>query len=319
MRRIDLNLFRVFESVMRHRSIVGASRDLRITPSAVSHALTRLRATLEDPLFVASEGGMEPTARALELAPRIREGLAHIDQAIFPARFVPALARRTFRIAMSEYSASTLLPGLVKTVREQAPGIDIRIFPFSRTDTMRHLDDARIDLVVGWFTDLPERLRRRRLWEDRETIVVRNGHPLAGCRVTQEDLLRFPHVVIELTGSGEHHDSGFLVERGASRRVWIERVLLGGCEDGGAAQGRVAVSIPHYAVVVPILAGSDLVATLPASYAAPHIRAGDIVALELPFEPVTGHLDAIWHQRSDDDEALQWLVSAAASVPGANA
>jgi DNA-binding transcriptional LysR family regulator len=72
--RVDLNLFRVFEAVMLHRSVSGAARELGVTPSAVSHALARLRMALGNELFVPGDGGMEPTARALELAPAVRGG-----------------------------------------------------------------------------------------------------------------------------------------------------------------------------------------------------------------------------------------------------
>jgi DNA-binding transcriptional LysR family regulator len=86
IRRIDLNLFRVFEAILQHRSVTGASRQLGLTPSAVSHALSRLRQTRGDELFVSGDAGMEPTPRALQLAPGIRD----------PENTVYAAARRSW-------------------------------------------------------------------------------------------------------------------------------------------------------------------------------------------------------------------------------
>src|SRR5580698_3270383 len=103
MRQIDLNLFRVFEAVMRHRSVSGASRELGVTASAVSHALSRLRQALGDELFVPGESGMEATPRALDMAPRIRGGLGQLDLAAGEAPFEPSTALRTFRIAATDY------------------------------------------------------------------------------------------------------------------------------------------------------------------------------------------------------------------------
>jgi DNA-binding transcriptional LysR family regulator len=92
IQRIDLNLFRVFEAIMQHRSVTAASRQLGVRPSAVSHALARLRHALADDLFVSGEAGMEPTPRALRLAPEIRDGLGRIGLAVGSGPFVPAEA-----------------------------------------------------------------------------------------------------------------------------------------------------------------------------------------------------------------------------------
>src|SRR5882724_761540 len=113
IQRIDLNLFRVFEAIMQHRSITGASRQLGVTPSAVSHALARLRQALADELFVSGASGMEPTPRALQLAPDISDGLGRIDLALDAGAFAPADALRTFRIAASDYVAAMVLPPLL--------------------------------------------------------------------------------------------------------------------------------------------------------------------------------------------------------------
>ncbi|MCD9026792.1 LysR family transcriptional regulator [Luteimonas sp. BDR2-5] len=308
LRRIDLNLFRVFEAVLAQGSIVGASRVLSVTPSAVSHAIARLREALGDPLFVATDQGMKPTPRALELAPHVQGGLQRIDLALNAQEFAPDTAVRTFHMAMSDLSAGVVLPLLVKRLQHEAPGIDLRIFPFDRSDTIRQIDDGRLDAVIGWFTTLPPRMRRRLLWRDEESIVVRPGHPLVGQPIDRDALLRYPHVVVELTGAGDGYDDGFVEDRGAVRRVRLERLLLDTRRDGEEVVGRAAVSVPHFSSVVPIVAASDLVATLPASYAASAVAQGAVVHLPLPYEPIIGHLEIVWHERSDEDEALQWMV-----------
>ncbi|MFT3762299.1 MAG: LysR family transcriptional regulator [Pseudoxanthomonas sp.] len=308
LQRIDLNLFRVFEAVLEHGSIVGAARALSVTPSAVSHAIARLREALGDPLFIATDQGMKPTPRALELAPHVQGGLERIDMALKSRKFSPDTAVRTFRIAMSEYSGGIVLPHLVGRLQQAASGIDLRIFPFDNVDTIKQIDDGRLDAVVGWFTDLPSRLRRRLLWRDVESIIARHGHPLTQRSITREALLEYPHAVVELSGSGDSYDDGFARERGAVMRVWLERLLLDTRDEGAQVVGRAAISLPHYANVVSIVACTDLLATLPASYAAPAVADGRVVYLPLPYEPVVGHLEAVWHERSDSDEALQWLL-----------
>ncbi|MFG1360592.1 LysR substrate-binding domain-containing protein [Xanthobacter pseudotagetidis] len=307
LKRVDLNLFRVFEAVMHSRSVSGASKDLGVTASAVSHALARLRLAVGDELFVYGDDGMVPTPRALAIAPAIREGLGRIEDAIAGKPFVPAEAVRTFRIAASEYGTSVVLTGLIARLAESAPQLELRIFPYSRLDVVQQLDEGRLDLVVGWFSDLPERVRRATLLKDQEALVVRRGHPLAGRPATREALFAYPFVVVELLGAGDQASDGFVDDRGVWRRVWIDRLVME-ADDDVAAVAHVAVSLPHYASVADILARTDMVATLPARIARGLVEAGGHVTLELDLPPLEATVEAIWHQRGERDAGLQWLL-----------
>ncbi|HEY0182636.1 MAG TPA: LysR family transcriptional regulator [Rhodopila sp.] len=306
--KLDLNLFKVFEAVLRHRGVSGAARELHVTASAVSHALSRLRQAVGDELFVPGDQGMEPTPRARELAPGVREGLERISLAVNGRPFVAAQSLRTFRIAGTDYIAATILPPLIERMAAEAPNINLRIFPPNRLDVIRELDEGRLDCVIGWFADLPDRMCRTTVALDAETVVVRAGHPLTEGPVTKQRLLSFPHIVVELTGGETDTVDGFLDDRGVFRRVWIERLLIDG---GGGDQGsvaRVAVSLPHYGAVAPVLLVSDMVATLPRRFAEAAARAGGLVLLDLPYEPLAVPVEAVWHQRSERDQGIQWLL-----------
>ena len=308
MRRIDLNLFRVFEAVLQHRSVSGASRELGVTPSAVSHALSRLRQSLGDELFVLGEAGMEPTVRALELAPAVRDGLDRIEFAVNSKPFVPSEASRTFRIASSDHIAVMMVSNVIGHVAKLAPQVNFRVFPFNRMDLARHLDDGRVDLVAGWFGQLPDRMRRATIGYEREAIVARAGHPLTEAPVTRERLFAYSHVVVELTGTEESTADGFVDDRGVWRRVWIERLLIETGNDENGLVGRVAVAVPHFAAVPSIVCQTDMVATLPRRLALHFAKQYDLVILDLPYEPLEVPIDLVWHQRSDRDAGTQWLI-----------
>jgi DNA-binding transcriptional LysR family regulator len=145
------------------------------------------------------------------------------------------------------------------------------------------------------------------LGEDREAVVVRPGHPLAAGPVTLERIFAFPFLVVELTGSGDPGTEGFLDDRGVWRRVWIDRLLIE-TGHGGELVGHVAVSVPYYAAVPPMLAETDMVASLPLRLARRAVEAGQVVMLDLPYEPLTVPFEVIWHQRADRDPAVQWLI-----------
>src|SRR6202043_3506129 len=114
IRMIDLNLFRVFDAMMLHRSVRKASQILSVTPSAVSHALSRLRQSIGDELFIPTESGMQPTQRALQLASGVREGLEKLERALTRKDAVATEAPRTFRIGATDYPCMVVLPSLVK-------------------------------------------------------------------------------------------------------------------------------------------------------------------------------------------------------------
>jgi DNA-binding transcriptional LysR family regulator len=251
---------------------------------------------------------MEPTVRAQELAPAVRDGLDRIEVAVNTKPFVPSEALRTFRIASSDHLAMMLLPHLIGRVARSAPQINFRMFPFNRPDLVRHLDDGRVDLVLGWFGDLPDRMRRATVGYESEAIVVRTGHPLTQAPVTKERLFSFPYVVVEMTGTEEDTVDGFIDDRGVLRRVWIERLLIEMGDDDQGLVGHVAVSVPHFSAVPPILYQTDMVATLPRRLALQYAKQGGLVVLDLPYEPLTVPVEMVWHQRAERDAGTQWLI-----------
>lgn len=303
---IDLNLLRVFDSVLRHRSVSLASKELGVTASAISHALSRLRKAIGDELFIYGESGMEPTPRAVQLAPDIRLGLKLIEDAVSLKPFVPSESTRIFRISAMDYGIICVLTGLVARLRTLAPGIALRIFPSSRMDLVRHLDDGRVDFIVGWFGDLPDRMRRALLMIETESLVVRPGHPLAAGTVTKERLFAFPFVVTEFTGTEEQGVDGFFEDRGVWRRIWMERLLLE--SQGEEAGPHAALSVPHFAAIPHILQATDMVATFPERLARQAVARGELAMLDLPYEPLTVPVEAVWHSRGDRDPGLNWLL-----------
>jgi len=316
LRMIDLNLFRVFDAMMLHRSVRKASQILSVTPSAVSHALSRLRQSIGDELFIPGESGMQPTRRALELASAVREGLEKLQMALTGKQSVPAEALRTFRIGATDYACMVILPSLVKRLAKSAPNVDLRVSSSNRIDVVRQLEKGEADLVIGSFNELPAGIRRSRLLREDEVIAVRTGHPLTRGKVTKERLVEFPQVVVEPAGTKENETDGFTDGRGVGRRVWIERALHEFQEGKVDLVGRAAVCVPNFASVAPFLQLSDMVATLPrrlALWAAAH---APLALLDLPYASMTVDIETLWDQGADQDQGLQWLVSELAESIG---
>jgi DNA-binding transcriptional LysR family regulator len=313
---IDLNLFRVFDALMLHRSVCKASRILSVTPSAVSHALSRLRQSIGDELFVPSESGMQPTRRALELASGVREGLEKFALALRGKESVPAEAVRTFRIAAADYACMVILPSLVRRLAKSAPAVDLRVSSSNCNDAVRQLEKGRADLVIGWFNKLPTGIGRSTLLQEDEVIAVRTGHPLTRGSLTKERLAEFPHVVVEMTEIGTNKVDGFGDNQKAARGVSIERALHEFQKGKIARVSAAAVCVPHFAAVAPLLQLSNMVAMLPrrlALWAAMH---APLALLDLPYTSMTINIEMLWNESVDQDHGLQWLVNELAASAG---
>ncbi len=308
LQMIDLNLFRVFDAMMLHRSVRKASQMLSVTPSAVSHALSRLRQSIGDELFIPGESGMQPTRRAIDLASPVREGLEKLQLALTGRESVPVDALRTFNIAAADYACMVILPSVVKRLAKSAPHVDLRVFPSNRLDVLRQLEKGQADLVIGWFNKLPEGVSRSILLREDEVIVVRAGHPLTHSKVTKERLTEFPHLVVALTEAAENEANDLVNDEGVVGRTWIERVLHEFQDGKIDPAGRAAVCVPHFAAMAPFLQLTDMVATLPrrlALWAAAHVP---LVLLELPYSSMTLDIEMLWDHSADQDRGLQWLV-----------
>src|SRR6185437_2265143 len=145
---LDLNLLRVFDALIEARSATRAGERLGLSQSAISHALGRLRYVLKDELFIRGSDGMQATARAAEIAPRLRQGLLQIELALAPTDFQPENTDRRFTLTCTEYAGAVVFPALVARMRVEAPQAEVRVLP-SNLGVAESLRAGRADLAIG--------------------------------------------------------------------------------------------------------------------------------------------------------------------------
>ncbi|WP_236196750.1 LysR family transcriptional regulator [Pseudomonas glycinae] len=286
LRRIDLNLLVILDALLSEQHVTRAAERLHLSQPAVSHALARLRDLLGDPLLVRAGSGLVPTARALELAAPLAETLAQVQSLLAPNTFDPASARRTFRLAMSDYGAALILPGLIRTLRAEAPGIDLQISHASREGMVEGLLNGDIDLAAGVLPELPGELRSTPLFEERYVCLLDRQSLPAGGVLDLPTYLSRPHVLLEMRGSGTPE---------------IERTLTALRE-----RRRVAISLPHWSVAPRFISGTDLILTV-ASRALNEVDDQSLIVLPPPFEIAPFTFVSAWHKRRGGDQALNWL------------
>jgi DNA-binding transcriptional LysR family regulator len=304
-KNIDLNLFRVFLTLMQHRSVSRAAEELALTPSAVSHALNRLRTALGDPLFERRAGGLVPTAFAVEVGRRVRPALDQLRSATERFEFDPATAEREFTVAAGSYSAMVILPELLERMRKAAPGVRLRV----RRIEGHYIDDVeqgRVDLAIGVLSTSTRRLEWRPLMKDSMVWVARKGHPFVKKPLTMAMLNRASHVVIDkfvdAFSEGYTEMRRFLVETPELRDA------SGAALDKASVKGGPAVFVSDALHALAIVRGSDFV-TLSIRRLVEAAHADELQILEPPHPTPGIELGVIHHADRTRDPGFAWLLT----------
>lgn len=177
---LDLNLLRVFQAIVEERSLTKAGERLALSQPAVSYSLGRLRTLFDDPLFVRTRSGMQPTPVALELAGIVGKALDMVRVALrYAERFDPATSTRTFRLSLSDAGEMAYLPAICQALRERAPRVTLSVQPLPVEEIEEALRASRLDFAIGNLPELMPSTRHQTLFE--ETYVCMTGRR-RGCR-----------------------------------------------------------------------------------------------------------------------------------------
>lgn len=278
---LDLNLLKVFDALVEERSVLRASQKVVLSQSAVSHSLARLRELLEDDLFIRTGTGMQPTARALTMAPQVREALRTLEAAIELPTFLPATSTKRFTLAANDFTTMVLASALLKILGREAPAVDLIIKPVTRIDLAEQIDLGRVDVAIGVFSGPPNRFRTSLLFEYDDVLIVGRKRKLG--RLDKAKLARLPLVVVSFGGEQEGAVDGFISERGLARRSEMyDRAALETALAESSQPPRIAVSLPHFLALPALLVDSDLAAIVPRPLATALAQNYAIATCELP-------------------------------------
>jgi DNA-binding transcriptional LysR family regulator len=291
MANVDLNLLTALDALLAEGSVAGAARRLKLSASAMSRTLARLRVATGDPLLVRAGRGLVPTPRAAELRGRVRE-LAQEAQAVLRPTtgnsLVPA-TERTFTIRTNEGFVEVFAASLVRAVTERAPGVRLCFAPKPNKE-VRALREGLADLEIGVVAETGPEFHVRPLFRDRFVGVVRTDHPLlARGEITPEKYAACSHVVV-------------------SRRGVAEGPVDNGLKALGLVRTIVAV-VPGFRAAVQIARDSDLVALVTSSYLKCIREDGTqgVVSFALPVRTPDVTVSQMWHPRMHTDAGHRWL------------
>lgn len=293
LRTFDLNLLRVFEAISHDRSVSIAADKLGLSQPAISNALNRLRRQLDDPLFIRTQHGMEPTPKAEDLARFIHEGLSTLRAGLtVNATFDPATSDRRFNLLMTDVGEISFLPVLLSTLNRCAPHIDIKVIEHGLQGYEDLLDNGTADLAIGRIK-LPDSFESELIHSSPFVVIAsrRNRYLSIDERgeptISFTQYLKAPH--IESLPRGASGDP----IRQALGELWSQR--------------RIALSIPHSTALPMVMSDTDLLATVPKVYADKLVAMSDLVALRVPFPIEQNFVFQWWHKRNTNDAGHRWL------------
>ncbi|MBO1538644.1 LysR family transcriptional regulator [Pseudomonas sp. OA65] len=282
----DLNLLVTLDALLCEGSVARAARRLRLSPSAMSRALARLRETTGDPLLVRAGRGLVPTPRALELREQVSLLVQQAQAALRPVT-IPDLGRlnRTFTLRTREGFVENFAIDLIARIHEQAPSVRLRFVEKTDRDSTA-LREGTVDLETAVVDkDTSPELRTQALFSDRLIGVTRAGHPLSQAAVSAAGYAASGHIGVSMRGLDHGLIDQALAALGLSREI--------------------VTSVPGFSSALGLARSSDLIASVPERYTT-SLRVG-LHSFALPF-PVPGFTIAmLWHPRMDADPVHRWL------------
>lgn len=289
----DLNLLVTLDVLLREGSVVGAARQLGLSPSAMSRALARLRDATGDPLLVRAGRGLVPTPRAIALRDQVRQVVDDAETVLRPAlKLALDTLDRQFTVRSTEGFVETFGPDILARVAQEAPHVRLCFVPKLDKDS-RMLRDGLVDLETGVTSAAmgPE-VRTQGLFRDHFIAVVREGHALTRGLLTAERYAEARHVMVSRRG--------------------LEVSAIDAALDARGLHRNIAVTVGGFGAAVVLAGESDLVATVPRRHTESLWRG--MHPLRLPFDVPDFTISLFWHPRVDADPAHRWFRTLVAQV-----
>ncbi|WP_074071175.1 LysR family transcriptional regulator [Rhizobium gallicum] len=284
--RTELGLLLTLDVLLVERNVTRAAQRLGISQPALSAQLSRLREIFGDQLLVPAGRGLEVTDRAQSIMGPLHR---HLEELISLVRetqvFDPFTADRVFVIATTDYAQQTIVPEIIRSVHDAAPGVVLVFVPITAEGLIQKVQSGHISVVVASDSVIPDALRAFPLFTDRHVMVQRESHPRGTEAPGMDEYCALEHAGVSLDGQPHGMIDDHLQQHGRKRRL--------------------IAAVPSYAGLPILLQSSDLVVTVPRRVAS-HFM-GRVEIFPLPFEtPLLTYLVA-WHERSHGDTGNKWL------------
>lgn len=304
IRKLDGGLLLIFRELMARRRASNVAHHLGLSPSAISHALGRLRDLFGEPLFIRRSHGLEPTQKALELAPRIERLLGLIDEMVSSdSGFDPAASRRRFRIACPEDIASLIAQPLIAAFRSEAPRATFSTRWAILERALRAVHRGEADVALGVFLTIPAGLASRPLLEDDYCVIARQGHPRVQGSLDAATYARVGHLYVG-------NPDGALADETPIDRPTMDATYG---ELPVTPQIRTHGYVAQWETAMLAVSGSDVLAECPRSLAKRYAERLGLQVLDPPYPLFRFTVQAVRRAESSD-AGVDWLMEKLAAA-----
>jgi len=286
IQQLDLNLLKVFQTLYVEKNMTRTAEILHLTPSAVSHAIKRLRDALGDPLFRRQQNKMQPTPMCQRMAPLLIDNLMRLQQSLQQwGEFDPATSKQHFKIGMHDALEPVVIPSLSLLITKQAPHVSFSSINIDRPNLARELDSGHIDLAIDIALPIRSPIKHIPLLECPFSVLMRHGHPFENS-LTLKNYLSAIHLTISNRASGMTAEDILFHERGHVRQTSIR------CQNYFASR--------------ELLKHSDQLLTLPHLLGL-HLLDDELALQTTPIDLPLFSSHLYWHERTEQDASLIWL------------
>lgn len=287
LRNLDLNLLVALDALLAERHVSRAAEKLGISQPTLSRMLGRMRDMFGDPLLVRGRHGLEPTSRARELMPRLRDILDQMQQVLELQAFDPATSNRQFRLRATNYVVQTFLPAIMARFYREAPGASLAIADLKVHDLEAERAPETDLAVCSDVISIPDTYMQKKLCSDHFVCVMSADHPLAGGQLTLDGYLDYPHALVTMGGGPHSSIDDKLNAMGKARQkaLFVQSGLAG----------------------MAMIRGSHLLMSNCMMQVRQYAPAMGVVWQDLPFDfPAVDYFLA-WHPVHHHHEAHRWF------------
>nr|WP_244960417.1 LysR family transcriptional regulator [Eoetvoesiella caeni] len=280
---------RTFIAIYETGSLTTTAERLCVTQPTVSYSLSKLRDTLNDPLFLRGSSGMIATASAHECYRRFSTALLAIDDAIETTRrFVPAESTRRFKIAMSDIGAANFLPPIFERMGQYGPRVELEVVQLVADEVSGCLASGKIDAAVGNLASISSLTRHISLFNEHYVCLLSENHPVIKDSLSLDLFLAARHAFVSANYSGHRQVEEALRKAGVMRSV--------------------ALQIPHFTVLPQLISRSDLLVILPSRVAHVFEAYAPLKTLPVPIEIPSIEVTLHWDKRYENNPAQKWFI-----------
>jgi DNA-binding transcriptional LysR family regulator len=298
IRKLDGGLLLIFRELMARRRANDVALHLGLSPSAISHALGRLRDVFGEPLFIRRSHGLEPTQRAQELSPKVERLLAQINELVAgEGGFGPSASRRRFRIACPEDIASLIAQPLIAAFRREAPRATFSTRWAILDRALRAVHRGEADVALGVFLAIPAGLASQPLFEDDQCVIARQGHPQVHGALDLATYARAGHLFVGNPDGALADDAP--IDRPTMDAAYGELPL--------APRIRTHGYVAQWETAMLAVSGTDALAECPRRLALRYAEKLGLQVLDPPYPPFRFTVQAV-RRAEVKDAGIDWLM-----------